>query len=76
MASTHLISTNDLILRQQINAIAQVKLFAVINYGRAKLAETRLDPVLGVREKEPDKRSPTILVPVQSVPSWPRSQWC
>ena len=30
---------HDLILHQQINAIAQVKLFAVINYGQAKLAE-------------------------------------
>jgi hypothetical protein len=30
---------HDLILYQQINAITQVKLFAVINYGQAKLAE-------------------------------------
>ena len=30
---------HDLSLYQQINAITQVKLFAAINYGQAKLAE-------------------------------------
>jgi hypothetical protein len=61
---------HNLIVYQQISAMTQVKLFAVINYGQAKLAENRLHPVFGVREKgKPDKRSPTILVPEQSVAS-------